>query len=43
MRRMKIPLQDFAAKMQGGAYAQGGHICGTPWYMILDVYLIIYS
>ena len=24
MRRIKIPLQDFALKMQEGAYAQGG-------------------
>ena len=24
MRRIKIPLQDFALKMQGGAYARGG-------------------
>ena len=24
MRGIKIPLQDFALKMQGGAYARGG-------------------
>ena len=24
MRRIKIPQQDFALKMPGGAYAQGG-------------------
>ena len=30
MRGIKIPPQDFVLKMQGG------HICRTLWYMILD-------
>ena len=32
MRGIKIPLHDFALKMQGGAYARGGgggRICRT--------------
>ena len=33
MRGIKIPLQDFALKMQGGGglYARGAY-CGTLWY-----------
>ena len=31
MRKIKIPLQDFALKMQGG----GGDICGTLRYIHL--------
>ena len=34
IRGIKIPPQDFALKMQGGgAYAQGGRICKTLWYL----------
>ena len=33
MLGIKIPKQDFALKRQGGAYARGGRICGTLWYM----------
>ena len=29
MRGIKIPLQDFALKMQGGLMREGGPICGT--------------
>ena len=29
MHRIKIPLQDFSLKMQGGLMREGGHICGT--------------
>ena len=29
MRGMKIPLQNFALKMQGGLMHEGGRICGT--------------
>ena len=29
MHGIKIPLQDFALKMQGGLMCEGGHICGT--------------
>ena len=33
MRRIKIPLQDFTLKMQGGLMREGGCICGTLWYI----------
>ena len=36
-------IKILCSKNAGGAYAQGGHICGTLWYMILDMYIIIYS
>ena len=29
MRGIKIPLHDFALKMQGGLMCKGGRICGT--------------
>ena len=29
MRGIKIPLKDFALKMQGGLMREGGRICGT--------------
>ena len=29
MRGIKIPLHDFALKMQGGLMREGGCICGT--------------
>ena len=29
MRGIKIPMHDFALKMQGGLMREGGHICGT--------------
>ena len=32
MRGIKIPLQDFALNAEG-AYARGGHICGTLRYI----------
>ena len=32
MRRIKIPLQDFALKVQGGLMRKGGRICGTLQY-----------
>ena len=36
MREIKIPQYEFVLKMQGGggAYARGGRICGTLWYMV---------
>ena len=37
MRGLKIPQQYFVLKGLGGAYAQGGHICGTLWYMYVCV------
>ena len=33
MRRIKIPLQDFVLKMQGGLMREGGRICGTLRYL----------
>ena len=33
MRGIKIPLQDFALKMQGGLMRERGRICGTLRYM----------
>ena len=33
MRGIKIPLHDFALKMQGGLMREGGRICGTLWYL----------
>ena len=33
MRRIKIPLHDFALKMQGGLMHEGGRICGTLRYL----------
>ena len=33
MRGMKIPLHDFALKMQGGLMREGGRICGTLRYL----------
>ena len=33
MRGIKIPLQDFALKMQGGLMREGGRICGTLRYI----------
>ena len=35
MRGIKIPLHDFALKMQGGLMCEGGRICGTLRYMRL--------
>ena len=35
MRGIKIPLQDFALKMQGGLMREGGRICGTLRYFLL--------
>ena len=32
MRGIKIPLHDFALKMQGGLMREGGPICGTLRY-----------
>ena len=32
MRGIKIPLQDFALKMQGGLMREGGRICQTLRY-----------
>ena len=34
MRGIKIPLQDFVLKMQGGLMREGGRICGTLRYML---------
>ena len=34
MRGIKIPQYEFALKMQGGLMRQGGHICGTLWYLL---------
>ena len=31
---IKIPQYEFALKMQGGLMRQGGHICGTLWYLL---------
>ena len=37
MRGIKIPLQDFALKMQGGLCVRGGgRICGTLRYYMSD-------
>ena len=33
MRGIKLPLHDFALKMQGGLMREGGRICGTLRYM----------
>ena len=33
MRGIKIPLHDFALKMQGGLMREGGRICGTLRYI----------
>ena len=33
MRGIKIPLQDFVLKMQGGLMREGGPICGTLRYI----------
>ena len=33
MRGIKILLQDFALKMQGGLMREGGRICGTLRYL----------
>ena len=30
---IKIPQYEFALKMQGRLMRQGGHICGTLWYL----------
>ena len=35
MQGIKIPQQDFALKMQGGAYARGGHVFAGH-YGIID-------
>ena len=35
MRRIKIPLQDFALKVQGGLMREGGRVCGTLRYYLL--------
>ena len=35
MRGIKIPLYDFALKMQGGLMREGGRICGTLRYSFL--------
>ena len=35
MRRIKIPLQDFALKVQGGLMREGGRICGTLRYVFV--------
>ena len=32
MHGLKIPLHDFAVKMQGGLMREGGRICGTLRY-----------
>ena len=34
---IKIPLHDFALKMQGGLMREGGRICGTLRYMIINL------
>ena len=34
MRGIKIPLHDFALKMQGGLMREGGRICGTLRYYV---------
>ena len=33
-RGIKIPLHDFALKMQGGLMREGGRICGTLRYIL---------
>ena len=33
MRGIKIPLQDFTLKMQGGLMREGGRICRTLRYL----------
>ena len=38
MRRIKIPLQDFALKMQGGFMHEGGRICRAPQYIHVPYY-----
>ena len=43
MCRIKIPLQDFVVKMQGGLMHEGAIFAGHYGIMILDMYLIIYS
>ena len=42
MREIKIPLQDFALKMQRGLMREGGggHICGTLRYIIMITCMI---
>ena len=35
MHGIKIPLQDFAPKMQGGLMREEGRICGTLRYIVL--------
>ena len=41
MRRIKIPLQDFALKMQGGAYARGeAYLRDTTVYIYL-LYVVL--
>ena len=35
MRGIKIPLHNFALKMQGGLMREGGPICGTLRYFVL--------
>ena len=35
MHGIKIPLQDFAPKMQGGLMRKEGRICGTLRYIVL--------
>ena len=37
MRRIKISLQDFSLKMQGGLMREGGHICGTRFHTTLGL------
>ena len=41
MRQIKIPLQDFALKMQGGLMREGERICGTLRYYVY-IYMYIY-
>ena len=42
MRGIKIPLQDFVLKMQGGLMREGGRICGTLRYYGEAVYIAMY-
>ena len=37
MGGVKIPLQDFVLKMQGGLMREEGHICGTLPYVPQEI------
>ena len=41
MRGIKIPLHDFALKMQGGLMREGGRICGTLRYIRMCSYFLM--